>query len=109
MDWDLALSRTSEISPVTETEGPIDGPIVHHTSCRVMPRSWMRKAQVRPEAVTEGSQHVQVFAVLAGASVGEDAKKLMRRSVNEWTELDLARASFAMSFYDFRAVALVEI
>lgn len=62
-----------------------------------------------PGAFTERSQHVQVFAVLAGASAGEDARKLMRRTVNNWKELSLTRASFAMSFYVFRAVAVADI
>lgn len=52
---------------------------------------------------------MQVFAVLAGASEGEAARKLMRRTVNDWRDLNLARTSFAMSFYFFRAVALVDI
>jgi len=58
-----------------------------------------------PGAIAERSQHVQVFAVLVGAIDGEDAKELMRKTVKHWKELRLAKASFAMSFYMFRAVA----
>lgn len=62
-----------------------------------------------PGAIGQHSQHVQVFAVLAGAICGKDAKRLMRMTILQSSEMNLARASFAMSFYVFRAVSLVDI
>ena len=62
-----------------------------------------------PGAGKELSQHVQVFAVLSGALSGTDAENLMRKTIMHCDELRLARASFAMSFYVFRAVSLVGV
>ncbi|KAM0313576.1 hypothetical protein ACHAO8_005380 [Botrytis cinerea] len=58
-----------------------------------------------PGAIGQSSQHVQIFAVLADAISGEPAKDLMRKTIHEREALGLAKASFAMSFYMFRAVA----
>ncbi|KAF7936517.1 uncharacterized protein EAE97_007883 [Botrytis byssoidea] len=58
-----------------------------------------------PGAIGESSQHVQIFAVLVDATSGESAKDLMRKTIHERESLGLAKASFAMSFYMFRAVA----
>lgn len=49
------------------------------------------------------SQHVQVFAVLAGCVGGEDAKALLRRAILRREEHGLAEASLALGFYVFRA------
>ncbi|KAF7900677.1 uncharacterized protein EAF01_007979 [Botrytis porri] len=56
-----------------------------------------------PGAIGESSQHVQIFAVLADAISGESAKDLMRETIYEREAL--TKASFATSFYMFRAVA----
>ncbi|PQE16472.1 hypothetical protein CJF30_00003168 [Rutstroemia sp. NJR-2017a BBW] len=58
-----------------------------------------------PGATGQYSQHVQIFAVLTDAVNGEAARTLMRRTIREKETLGLAKASFAMSFYLFRAVA----
>ncbi|KAH8886913.1 Six-hairpin glycosidase [Thozetella sp. PMI_491] len=51
------------------------------------------------------SQHTQVFAVLSGAVSGNEARLLMLKAVKQCEELQLAKASLAMSFYVFRAAA----
>ncbi|TEY62720.1 hypothetical protein BOTCAL_0158g00150 [Botryotinia calthae] len=58
-----------------------------------------------PDAIGQSSQHVQIFAVLADAISGEPAKDLMRKTIHERETLGLTKASFAMSFYMFRAIA----
>jgi hypothetical protein len=50
--------------------------------------------------VAEFSQHCQVWAVLCDAVTGEAAKKLMLNTLNN----DIAKVSYAMSFYLFRAL-----
>lgn len=55
------------------------------------------------------SQHVQVFAVLAGCTSGEDAKTLLRRTVLQREEHGLTKASFALGFYVFRAVGVAGV
>lgn len=55
------------------------------------------------------SQHVQVFAVLAGCISGEDAKALLRRTVMQREEHGLVKASFALGFYVFRAVSIAGV
>ncbi|CAK7226325.1 hypothetical protein SBRCBS47491_006191 [Sporothrix bragantina] len=63
-----------------------------------------------PGTMDERSQHVQVFAVLAGCLDSEEEKHaLMRKSVLEREKHSLAQASFAMGFYVFRAVALAGV
>lgn len=57
-----------------------------------------------PGASEQISQHVQIFAVLADAIRTDAAKNLMRKTTREREALGLANASFAMSFYMFRAV-----
>ncbi|KAJ2898976.1 hypothetical protein MKZ38_003545 [Zalerion maritima] len=52
------------------------------------------------------SQHVQVFAVLAGCVQEEcSAMELMRKTVLRREEYGMAKASFAMGFYMFRAAS----
>lgn len=51
------------------------------------------------------SQHVQIFAVLTGCVKGEEAKRLLRRSILQREELGLVKASLAMGFYTFRAAS----
>lgn len=52
------------------------------------------------------SQHVQIFALLSGCvdSV-EDGKTLMRRTILQREEHKLAKASFSLAFYLFRAAS----
>lgn len=50
--------------------------------------------------VEEYSQHCQVWAVLCDAVTGESAKELMLNTLN----CDIAKVSYAMSFYLFRAL-----
>ncbi|KAB8301565.1 hypothetical protein EYC80_003409 [Monilinia laxa] len=57
-----------------------------------------------PSAFEQASQHVQIFAVLADVIKGDAAKDLMRKTIREREALRLVKASFAMSFYMFRAV-----
>jgi alpha-L-rhamnosidase len=59
-----------------------------------------------PDATGELSQHVQVFAVLSGCVAGEEARDLMLRTVLHCERHNLAKASFALGFYVFRAVSL---
>lgn len=49
----------------------------------------------------EYSRHAQIWAVLSGTATGPDARELMERMLEE---PDLARTSFAMSYYLFRAL-----
>jgi len=49
------------------------------------------------------SQHAQVWAVLTGTVAGSEAEALMQRTL---TESGLARASIAMAYYLFRALAM---
>ncbi|CAK7200742.1 hypothetical protein SEUCBS139899_003441, partial [Sporothrix eucalyptigena] len=58
-----------------------------------------------PGAVGDRSQHVQVFAVLAECVSKKDSQDLMRRTILERQQHNLAKASFAMGFYVFRAVS----
>lgn len=61
-----------------------------------------------PGAKGAQSQHVQVFAVLAGClgnGKEEAAKRLLRRTILQREEHGLVKASFAMGFYVFRAVS----
>ncbi|CAK7200681.1 hypothetical protein SEUCBS139899_003379 [Sporothrix eucalyptigena] len=51
------------------------------------------------------SQHVQIFAVLAGCVSGTNAQTLMRRTILERAEHKLAKASFSLAFYLFRAAS----
>lgn len=67
-----------------------------------------------PGAGTNLSQHVQIFAVLAGCmdndQDGEQAKRqLVRRTILQREEYGLAKASFALGFYLFRAAAAVGV
>ncbi|MDD6200358.1 MAG: alpha-L-rhamnosidase N-terminal domain-containing protein [Firmicutes bacterium] len=50
---------------------------------------------------TVPSQHAQLWAVLSGCAVGEEAKTLMRRCM---TDPGLLQCSYSMSFYLFRAM-----
>lgn len=52
--------------------------------------------------VKDFSQHAQVWAVLAGAVKGEEAKDLLKRAL----KADIARISYVMSFYLFRALEM---
>ncbi|PKS08417.1 hypothetical protein jhhlp_005128 [Lomentospora prolificans] len=56
-----------------------------------------------PGATGELSQHTQIFAVLTGCVQGDAAKDLITRTILE--PGTMARASFAMSFYAFRAAS----
>ncbi|CAK7233770.1 hypothetical protein SBRCBS47491_008724 [Sporothrix bragantina] len=51
------------------------------------------------------SQHVQIFAVLAGCVENTEAQTLMRRTILERAEHGLAKASFSLAFYLFRAAS----
>lgn len=54
--------------------------------------------------VDEYSQHCQVWAVLSGAVEGEEAKELMKRTLED---PELAQCSVAMAYYLFRALEIV--
>ncbi|KAH7139879.1 bacterial alpha-L-rhamnosidase-domain-containing protein, partial [Dactylonectria estremocensis] len=59
-----------------------------------------------PKAAGQFSQHVQTFAVLSGCL--EDsaaARDLMSRTITRHEEYSMAKASFAMGFYLFRAAS----
>ncbi|KAI1873997.1 uncharacterized protein JN550_002576 [Neoarthrinium moseri] len=58
-----------------------------------------------PGSTGELSQHTQIFAVLAGLVEGQEAAQLIRRAILEREHLGLAKASFAMGFYLFRAAS----
>lgn len=62
-----------------------------------------------PSALSEKSQHAQIFAILAGTIKEEKAQDLMRKTIGKWKELGMVKASFAMSFYLFRAAAKVDV
>lgn len=53
--------------------------------------------------VREFSQHAQIWAVLGGAATGRAATELMERTLSDAT---LARASFSMSLFYFRALSI---
>lgn len=52
--------------------------------------------------LSQFSQHAQIWAVLAGAVAGDEARMLMERML---ARTDLPRASFSMAHYLFRALA----
>ena len=57
----------------------------------------------------EVSQHLQIFAVFSRTITGSTAIELMCRSILQSSELGLAKASFAISFYTFREAAKTDI
>ncbi|KAH6892901.1 bacterial alpha-L-rhamnosidase-domain-containing protein [Thelonectria olida] len=59
-----------------------------------------------PGATGQFSQHVQTFAVLSQCVDSKAAAmELMRKTVSRWEEYSMAKASFAMGFYLFRAAS----
>ncbi|KAK3944420.1 Six-hairpin glycosidase-like protein [Diplogelasinospora grovesii] len=62
-----------------------------------------------PGASGQVSQHTQIFAVLSGCAAGADAKNLIRQTILHGEEHKLAKASFAMGFYVFRAASEVGV
>ncbi|KAH8666116.1 bacterial alpha-L-rhamnosidase-domain-containing protein [Ilyonectria robusta] len=59
-----------------------------------------------PKAAGQFSQHVQTFAVLSGCLETNDAaRELMSKTIARHEEFSMAKASFAMGFYLFRAAS----
>ena len=54
--------------------------------------------------VEQYSQHAQIWAVLSGAAQGSEAAELLRRTLADGS---LAKASFANTYYTFRALSAV--
>lgn len=57
-------------------------------------------------ACAQFSQHIQVWCILTGIAEGHDAKKLMKRTIQDET---LSQMSFSMSYYLFRALSQTEL
>jgi alpha-L-rhamnosidase len=54
--------------------------------------------------VEQYSQHAQLWAILSGTIQGDEAVKLMERTL---TDKSLSQASYAMSFFTFRALSML--
>lgn len=59
-----------------------------------------------PGATDQFSQHVQTFAILSQCvETKESARELMRKTISRREEFSMAKASFVMGFYLFRAAS----